>query len=346
MEDKKKASLLKRIWRRKKLILLIVVILAIGGFLYQRLVILPRRAALETTEVKKGTVSEELVLTGGISADEYAQLAFPTSGDTSWVGVSEGDKVKKGQALMKLDTTTLNSAFEQAKATLRAAEATVENVHDQVKDHAGDETYAQKDERTTAEAAKDKAYDAYVAAEYNLRHATLFSPFAGIVSFVAHPFSGVNVLFSETQVEVVNPETVYFDVSADQNDVANLFPGQKVNVVLDSVPDEELEGTVDFIGYTPKPGEAGTTYKIKVKFSKENFDTNKYRIGMTGDAKFILQEKNDVLYVPPQFVSSDTKGKYLKVGSPNNKVYIDVGLEGEESVEIIGNVMEGNTVFD
>lgn len=346
MESRKKVPLLKKIWGRKKLLLIIVIALVVGGLLYQRFVILPKRNAVETAKVERGTVSEELVLSGEINADEYAKLTFPTSGEISWVGVKEGDTVKKGQALTKLDTTVLNTTFQQARATLRAAEATVANIHDQVKDHTGDETYAQKDTRTTAEATKDRAYEAYVAAEYNLRNSTLTSPFAGIITFLAHPYSGVNVFSTETQVEVINPDTIYFDVTGDQNEVPDLFIGQKVNIVLDSIAEETFESTVDFISYTPKAGEVGTAYEIKVKFTKDNFDIKKFRIGMSGDARFVIFQKEDVLYVPPKFINSDTKGKFVRLGKKNNKVYIETGVEGEERVEIKGNLKEGDILYD
>src|SRR3989344_809946 len=215
--EKGKLSLLKRILRRRKLIVILVVLFAVGFLVWK--FTLGKKEEVETAKVERGTVAEELVLSGEIDADEYAKLTFPTSGKIAWVGISEGDEVKRGQALTKLDTTVLNTTFQQARAALRAAEATVEKVHDQVKDHAGDETFTQKDTRTAAEAAKDEAYDAYIAAEYNLRNSTLTSPFAGIVTFLAHPFSGVNVLVTETQVEVINPDTIYFDVSADQTEV-------------------------------------------------------------------------------------------------------------------------------
>jgi RND family efflux transporter MFP subunit len=295
----------------------------------------------------RGKVAEELILSGEVDADEYVQMQFPASGKIAWVGVKEGDEVNKGQALSKLDTTTLNTTFQSARATLRAAEAALENVHDQVKDNDDDESFSEKDTRTAAEVTKDKAYEAYVAAEYNLRNSTLVAPFAGIVTFVAHPFSGVNVLFSETQIEVINPDTIYFDVSADQSEVVNMSMGQKVNIVLDSFSEEEFEGEVAFISYAPQAGEVGAVYKVKVKLKDVNSNEVKYRIGMTGDAKFILSEKDDVLYLPSDFVNTDTKGKYIRKGKENNKVYIEVGIEGEERVEIISDeVKEGDTIFD
>lgn len=340
-----KESVLKRLLKRKKLLIILAILVVGGYFLYGYFT--GRNGEVETADVKLGTVAEELILSGEIDADEYAQLAFPASGKIAWVAVKEGDEVKRGQGLTKLDTTTLNTSFQSARATLRAAEASLEYVHDQVKDNDDDETYLQKDTRTTAETTKDSAYEAYVAAEYNLRNATITSPFAGIVTYLAHPFSGVNVIFSETQVEVINPETIFFDVSADQTEVADIKVGQKVIVILDSLLDEEIQGTVEFISYTPKSEEVGTVYKVKLRFDDIDYDSEVYRIGMSGDAKFILSEKENVLYLPPKFVSSDSKGKYVKKGKENNKTYVEVGLEGEERMEIISDeIKEGDVIYD
>jgi len=341
----KEESIFRKILGRKKLLIVIIVIVIVGFFAYRYFQ--NKNGDVDSAEVKRGNVAEELILSGEIDADEYAQLKFPASGKIAWVAITEGEEVKKGQALMKLDTTTLNTAFQSARASLRAAEATLDNVHDQVKDNDDDESFSEKDTRTTAETTKDRAYEAYVAAEYNLRNATLISPFAGIVTYLAHPFSGVNVIFSETQVEVINPDTIFFDVSADQTEVSDIKIGQKVVIVLDSITEKDINSTVDFVSYTPKTGEVGTVYKVKLKFVESNLSADVYRIGMSGDAKFILEEKKDVLYLPAKFVNSDTKGKYVRKGQINNKVYVEVGLEGEERVEIISDeIKEGDVVYD
>jgi len=67
---------------------------------------------------------------------------------------------------------------------------------------------------------------------------------------------------------------------------------------------------------------------------------------MGGDAKFVLSEKEGVLYVPPEFVNSDVNGKYVNLDKGNNKRYVEVGIEGEDRVEIIGDVKEGDVVYD
>jgi len=342
---KEKIQEQKSFFTRKRLIIsaaiLFAVIVLIFFFISKR-----KNADVETFKVERGEVAEELILSGKVTADEYTQLTFQGSGEIAWVGVKEGQEIKKGQALGKLDTTSLNADYQRALSDLRSADASVEKAHDDVKDHSGDETYAQKETRTTAEVAKDNAYENVIKAQKALKNATLYSPFAGIVTHVQNPYPNVSVLFSQIQFEIVNPETIYFEVTADQTEVYSLSIGQEVKIVLDAFPEDVYTAKVDYISYTPKTDEVGTVYKIKVIFSENGINAEKVRIGMSGDSKFILSKKEDVLYAPAKFINSDSKGKYVNVGSAKNKVYVEVGLEGEERVEIIGDIKEGQTLYD
>jgi HlyD family secretion protein len=185
-----------------------------------------------------------------------------------------------------------------------------------------------------------------VSAKQNLANASLKAPFDGVIASITHPYTGINTSLTESQIEIVNPYTIYFQVSADQSEVGDISVGQEVNVVLDSFPDKEFKGQVEFVGLTPMTGEVSTVYSVKVVFD-DNSQMNNFRIGMTGDAKFILQEKENVLRVPVGFVNTDTDGKYLRLGKTNNKVYVDVGLEGEDYLEVISDkVKDKDVIYD
>lgn len=324
--------------------------IAVGGvlliaFFVLRATVFKEKEELESYEVKKGTVEESLILSGSVNADEYASLRFPVSGKVSWVGVSEGDSAVRGQALTKLDTRNINSDFERAKADLRNAEATVDRVHDDVDGSDADETLTERETRTAAEVAKDKAYEAYKKALENLNNATILSPFSGIVTFVANPFVGLNVLATETQIEVINPTTMFFEVSADQDEVSNLYTGQDVIVVFDSLAEKEIKAKISFIGFTPRGDDVGTVYKVKVAFNNLG-DLGSIRIGMTGDARFVLSQKSDVVYIPFEFLNSDKKtGKYVLLKG-EKKQKVEVGIEGEETIEIKSGLEEGDIIFD
>jgi RND family efflux transporter MFP subunit len=330
--------------RKKKLTLFLILVIA-GAVVWK--VFFVKKSAVNTDVVKKSSVSEELILSGTVEADEHANLSFQGSGELAYIGVKEGDRVKKGQVLAKLDTTVLYQSFLQAEAELRKYQAYLDNIYDQLQGHSNNESYSQIEERTSAETNKDNAYRSYIAAQKNLSNASLKSPFDGEVISIAYPYSGVNTIFTQTQIEVLNPETLYFEVSADQNEVIKLKEGMDVKVVLDSFPKDEFEGKINFIASSPKAQEVGSIYRIKVIFSDVNELSSKILVGMTGDARFIVSQKDNVLNVPQKYIKSDSSGKYLKVGKSTNKIYVELGIEGENSVEVSGNnIKEGDVIFD
>jgi RND family efflux transporter MFP subunit len=325
---------------RRKWITLIVVLVAI---ILWRFVFVAGNGEVITAQVEKGRVTDDLVLLGSIQADEHAQLFFPVSGELVWLGVSEGENVKRGQLLARLDQAALNAAYEIALADYRAATATLERVYDQIQGRDKDESFALRETRVAAESAKDKSYRALSIAQKNMTQATLRAPFDGIVTRITHPYANINTSIAEGQMEIVNPKTLYFRVNADQVEIKNISVGQKVEIILDAFEDRAFGGSVDFISFTPRVGELGTVYGVKVRLDEGIMDN--IRVGMTGDAKFILEEKNDTYFLPPRFIKTDSGGRFINTGRRNNKVYIKVGIEGEDRVEVIGDFKEGDVVY-
>lgn len=335
---------MEKIFKTKRRAVFLVAII-IGLIFGYRFFILRKSKRPETTSVLRGTVIKELILSGTIKAEKHEDLSFLSSGELDYVGVFEGQQVKKGDVLARLDTTNVYQTFLQAEADLRRYQASLDKVYDEIKGHENDESYSQRETRTVAETNKDKAYRNFLIAQKNLSNMSLRAPFDGIVSRITHLFPDVNTTLTETQIEIVDPKSIFFSVAADQTEVTELKIGQKVKILLDSFPEEGFEGEVYYISFTPKKGELGTVYEIKVKINFSN-DIQKIRIGMSGDAKFLLSEKTDILYVPPKFINSDPGGSYLNIGKPNNKVYVEIGIEGEDKVEVNGDVKEGDMVYD
>ena len=336
-------KLKKIVAKRKKLIIALGVLFVV--FLIGRSVILSKNKGLTKESVKKGTVAQEMILSGEVRAKEDAKLFFTMPGELAWLGVKEGDLVKKGQVIARLDTTNLYASYEMANSDLRLAQATLDRVYDQIKGHDKDESFSQRETRTAAEVTKDKAYRALTIAQKNLSNAGLSVPFDGVITNITFPFTGINLMATNYLVQIINPKTFYFEVVADQTEVVDLKTGQKVEIKLDSF-EETVEGLVEYISLSPIEGEAGATYRVKIKIEDWPFDLNKIKAGMTGDAKFILSERENVLYLPPKFINSDQTGKYVNLGKKNNKVYMETGIEGDDRVEVKGDINEGSVVYD
>lgn len=318
-----------------------MLVLALAWFLFIR----PKNGQAETATVERGDVIEELVLSGEVQAREHASLAFVGSGELSQITVKEGDSVQKGQLLASLDGVSLWAAVQQADAALRDAQATLNRVYDQLKGRDKDESYAQIETRTAAETAKDSAYFALVAARNNYANSTLRAPFSGTITFVANNTPGVNVVAAQPQIEILNPNTIYFTVFADQVEIPLLKEGQSVQINLDPFPEDEVVGTITRVAVSPASQEVGVIYPIEVSIPVTSIGDNMLRIGMTGDATFELRSAKGVLYVPPQYVKRDSEGTYLLLEN-GRKEYIEIGVEGDERVEVKGNISEGTIVYD
>jgi HlyD family secretion protein len=324
-----------------KITAVFVVIIAAASYYF-----LNKNKDVKTGTVQIGDLREEMILSGNVTATNYAKMSFETSGKLVYVGVKEGDKVLKGKLLSKLDTTILNSSYQTALANLRIYEATVDNIHNQVKDHSGDETFAQKDLRTTAEATKDKAYEGVIAAKRSLDGASLYAPFNGIITLVQNPFTGTYISSLTPQIEILDPETMYVSATIDQSDIESLVDKVDGEIIFDAYIDKSYAGKILNISYAPKLGESGTVYEVKIGINDIKNIYPKLRVGMTADAKFILNDKKNVLYVSPQYIKEDTKGKYLLIGSNKNKVYVTIGLESDKGTEVLGNIKEGDIIFN
>ncbi len=325
-----------------KIITILVLIASVVIFFSLR----NKNSAIKTSVIQKGDLKEEMTLSGSVTATNYAKMSFETSGKIVYVGVKEGDKVLRGKLLSKLDTTILNSSYQTALANLRMYDATVENIHNQVKDHSNDESFAQKDLRTAAEVTKDKAYEGVVSAKRSLDGASLYAPFNGVVTLVQNPYTGTFISSQTPQIEILDPESMYITATIDQSDIESLVNKIDGEIIFDAYLDKSYAGKILNISYAPKVGESGTVYGVKIGINDIKKIFNELRIGMTADVKFTLNEKKNVLYVSAQYVKEDTKGKYLLVGNKKNKIYITTGIENEKGIEISGEIKEGDIIFN
>ncbi len=299
-------------------------------------------------KVKKQTIKEELTLSGKVDAEEKVNLRFQTSGRLVWVGVKEGDYVKKYQTIASLDKRDVENRLNKY---LRAY-SIQRNSFEQTKDDYWNKQY------DLNEKIRDQAKRILENNQYNLETAvldveyqnliiensSLWTPIEGIVTKVSSPYAGVNITPSQAEFEIVNPKTLYFLVTADQTEVINLKDKMTGKIVFDPYPEEEINGEIYWIGFSPKSDESGTVYPIKIKF-----ETDKdLKLGMTGDINFVLKEKNNVISIPKNYLKEDKKGSYVYKIINNKKIkhYIKTGEEVDNQIVVINGLKVGEIIYD
>lgn len=328
---------------RKSKLLLLLVGLIIISFL-GRMWLAPRNVGkAESVTVKRGEVKEELTLSGKIDAEEHVTLQFQIGGLLSWVGVKEGDTVIPYQALAALDSRQLRKTLDKYLNLYLKTRWDFEQTQD---DNEG-KIITDKIKRILEKSQFDLNNSVLDVELQNLavELATLTTPIAGVVTRIDTPYAGVNITPVQAQFEVVNPQTLYFQVTADQTEVVKIKPGAKAQITFDAFPQEKVEGEVSRIGFTPKAGETSTVYEVRLALRGDG-SRREYRLGMTGDATFTIVEVPNALFIPPSFVKSDDKGRFVWRGAKKQKTYVELGLEGENRLEVKSGVKEGDVLYD
>ncbi len=334
------------IFKRKKVWATVIIILFAGLFLYNNFnasVITKKR---ESTKVRQGKLEQRQTISGEIAADEKVTLKFQTSGRLAWVGVKEGDYVRKYQSIASLDQRELQKTLEKELNDYLTARWDLDDAkRDTYKDKVITDPIKRiidKYQYTLNKSVLDVELQT-ISKEY----ANLASPIEGIVTKIGSPFAGVNITPASAEFEIVNPNSVYFSATADQNEVVSLAKGMNGELILDSYPEATLSGTIRDISFVPKSGETGTVYEIKFLFVNDNADY-KYRLGMAGDLTFVTKSKENVLYVPGKFIKNQNGHKYLivKRNGKEEKATVETGMETDTDTEVISGITSGEIVYN
>ena len=302
---------------------------------------------LEVVEIKDEQFIESVSASGEIKAEKFTELTFLSSENIKEILVSDGTKVKKGDLIAKLDSLSLYQSYLQAEADLRNKQATVDRVYDDLKDKDSTETFTERETRTSAEVAKDKAFRAFVIAQKNLTNASLRAPFDGIVNYNEGASIGTYSSPLSSKFSLVDPKTVYFEAEVNEIDIIKITPETKVKIELDAYPGDTFEQQIKSISFVSTiTSTGGTAYKVKTSLP-ENFD-NKFRLGMNGDVSFIVSSKQGVLVVPITAIVDEDEKSYAWVINSNKKakkVEVVTGASSVDDIEITSGLESGDLVI-
>lgn len=342
-----------KLFKSKRSILIIVALILLAGFFFIRLNKKspqgPDLKKAQPVQVKKGNIAKTLIFAGKIDAENFAVLHFQASGQLAWLGVKEGDLVKKWQAVASLDRESLKKSLEKEMNDYLTSRWNFEDTQDQYKETKNRflitpelQRILDRQQYTLNNSVLD-----YEIANLAVKYATLISPLSGIVTGIENSTVGVNITPLNFSVTIIDPSSIYFKSEVDEEDVKYLSEKQNAIIILDSFSILEINSFLTDISFTPIEGQTSTTYKIKFSLPLDNSEL-KYRAGMNGDAKIVLEEKDNVLLIPIDAYLEEGDKKYVYLKDPKfKKIFrqeIKTGLESDEEIEITDGLTEGQTI--
>lgn len=317
-------------------------------------------AGVETVaiRVKKQDAVKGITVTGNVKSTEDVDVTAEVTSIIEKILVSTGADVVKGQVLAQLDTSEIIGKVEAAKARVKTAEAQLKRERVELEDAILDEKrykklyelgavskreYEERElrrERLEEIVILDKKQIDVAEGELGSIKATLelYTIRASVSGIIADKFISTGDLVSPQQplFRLVSPEDIYLSVEVEEDELDEVELGQNALVIFDAYPEKVFEGKIFLISRQVNP----LTGTFEARITKPDENKFKVLVGMTLDATIILEEFQDVMIIPADFVEIEQNKSYVykNVGSfalrneieskifDNNRVIVTKGL--------------------
>ena len=187
-------------------------------------------------------------------------------------------------------------------------------------------------------------------AQNNLEDATLVAPIDGQIVELNYKAGDIIVDNNKPVAVILNSETLYVKVNAEEADVSRLSVGQKTVAVFDALDELELEGEISFISLISDTSNNGiVTYEVSVVINNPQATSPKQtpgteiREGMTVALEFISSGVNNVLTAPVSAIKNVAGNPSAQlVGGEWTKV--TTGFTDGKYVEVISGLSIGDKI--
>jgi len=292
---------------------------------------------IEIAKIVPMTIVETVSATGKIQPEIEVKIASMVSGEIIDLPIKEGQIVKKGDLLVKINPDLYLSSLNRTVAGLSGSKAGLTQSEAQFKEAKAsyernkvlfekgiisksdwDKSVASFD---VAKATKQSAYynvqsaSASVnEAKDNLGRTTIYAPADGTIS-VLNVELGERVLGTQQMagtelLRVANLNNMEVEVDVNENDIVKIKVGDLANVEVDAYLKKQFKGIVTSISNSASStltADQVTNFKVKVRILKESYADllvgkpltySPFRPGMTATVDVITKTKRNVLAVP------------------------------------------------
>jgi HlyD family secretion protein len=292
---------------------------------------------VEVTSVAASTIVETVSATGKIQPEIEVKISSMVSGEIISLPVKEGQVVKKGDLLVKINPDLYTSGLKRTVAGLAGSKAGLTQADAQFKEakasYERNKTLFQKGiisksdwdksiaSFEVAKATKESAYFNVQSASAsvneardNLGRTIIYAPADGTIS-VLNVELGERVLGTQQMtgteiLRVANLNNMEVEVDVNENDIVKIKEGDFATVEVDAYLKKQFKGVVTSISNSASStltSDQVTNFKVKIRILKESYQDlvvgkpvaySPFRPGMTATVDIITKTKKNVLSVP------------------------------------------------
>lgn len=358
--------------RNKKIIIRVLVsliILVIAFIVYDYVnSLLNKKVEVKLTTVffQSGSYSSAVLNASGyVVAQRKAAVASKGTGRLIYLGVVEGDQVKKNEIIARLEDNDIRAQLEQSVANLKLNEADLkdaENFFNRQKELFSKGLSSQQ-EYETAEARYNKvlasielAKAQVFASEVAMENMLIRAPFDGTVltknadvGEIVSPF-GASINSRAAVVTMADMTSLQVEADVSESNIEKINPKQECEIFLDAYPEKSYPGYVAKI--VPTADRSKATVLVKVGFAEYD---SRVLPEMSAKVTFLAPktakteaEEKPMLLVPTSSVAN-RKGRDVVFIIKDDKaveVQIQLGRKFGENVEVISGIDVGESIIE
>ncbi len=357
----------------RRIALIVTAIIAIGLALFW--LTRPKPIPVALKEVSTGKVEATLANTraGTVEACQRTKLSTIIGGRIEYLGVKEGDKVKKGQLLLKLwnDDQQAQAALSQAQVALAAkrvdeaciaatnAEKEAQRQSDlrskgfvstSREEAARTEADVRRANCNTAKADVAQAEAKLKATRVEQGRVALYAPFAGTVAKIVGELGEYSTpsppgVPTPPAIDLIDDSCLYVKAPMDEVDAPKIVAGQSVRITLDALPGKTLPGKVRRVApYVSAVEKQARTVDIEVDFDQPEA-AGKLLVGYSADVEIILDGRDNTLRIPTAAIQEG--GRVLRYDPDSGKLEerrIKAVLANWEFTEVLDGLAAGDRI--
>ena len=357
---------------RRVLLVLILLVAAAGIFWW---VNKPEPVPVTLAEVTRGKVEATVSNTraGSVEACQRTRLSPISGGRITYLGVKKGDRVKKGQVLLKLWN-------EDQQAQSKLALAQVESARRHVAEVCAIATNAQREaERMTrlrergfvSEGSEEKArYEAESRkaaceasradvdqAQARLKvtrvergRTVLIAPFSGTIADIVGELGEYTTpsppgVATPPAIDLIDDSCLYISAPMDEVDAPKIRAGQPARVTLDALPGKVLPARIKRVApYVVAVEKQARTVNVEATLENRP-QPGELLVGYSADLEVVLNSRDSALRIPSSALQgSDRVLLYKPETRTLEERLIKTGITNWEYTEVLDGLQEGEKV--
>ena len=292
---------------------------------------------VELSKVAQTTIVETVSATGKIQPEIEVKISSEVSGEIIALPIKEGQQVKKGDLLVRINPDLYESGVNRSVASMSTTKAGLSQADAQVKEAKANYDRNKKlfEKGIISKSEWDRivsAYEVAVAnkqssyyqvqsasatvteAKDNLGRTTIYAPADGTVSLLnvelGERVLGTQQMAGTEILRIANLNNMEVEVDVNENDIVKVNIGDSANIEVDAYLKREFKGIVTSISNSASAtltADQVTNFKVKVRILKESYQDllegkpenfSPFRPGMTATVDIITKRKENITAVP------------------------------------------------